>query len=226
MLFGPVVRWPESPLGTFTRGGYHDYGTYLYSLARTVFPTMPEDEFDWFVRTWAGQVPEPVHRAYMALLAAADLSTMLPSIEVPVLVKTGIRSPNASKVAAMVPGSVLIERDYGVVGQRARDDWDEHIGSRFGVARKPPATVPHGVPTRAAQAVLAVSPFDAADRGLTAREREVLRLLAAAKTNREIAEHLVITENTAATHVRHVMEKTGAANRTEAAAWAIRNGLA
>jgi DNA-binding CsgD family transcriptional regulator len=60
---------------------------------------------------------------------------------------------------------------------------------------------------------------------LTAREVEVLRLLAIGRTNKDISAVLAISLNTVATHVRSILEKTGAANRTEAAAYAIRMGL-
>ncbi len=61
--------------------------------------------------------------------------------------------------------------------------------------------------------------------GLTEREVEVLRLIAAGKTNLEIAEELVIAEGTARRHVANIYEKIGAANRVEAATYAAREGL-
>jgi DNA-binding NarL/FixJ family response regulator len=61
--------------------------------------------------------------------------------------------------------------------------------------------------------------------GLSAREVEVLRLIAAGKSNPQIAEALVISLNTVQRHVSNILAKTGAANRTEAAAYAHRNGL-
>ena len=61
--------------------------------------------------------------------------------------------------------------------------------------------------------------------GLTQREVEVLRLIAAGKTDREIAEELVIGVTTVNTHVRNVLNKTSTSNRTEAASYANRNGL-
>ena len=53
--------------------------------------------------------------------------------------------------------------------------------------------------------------------GLTSRETEVLRLVGEGLLNREIGERLVISENTAANHVRSILAKTGSANRTQAA---------
>jgi DNA-binding CsgD family transcriptional regulator len=60
---------------------------------------------------------------------------------------------------------------------------------------------------------------------LTNREIEVIRLLAKGMTNREIASELNISEHTAATHVRKILHKADLANRTEAAAYAVKNNL-
>jgi DNA-binding CsgD family transcriptional regulator len=60
---------------------------------------------------------------------------------------------------------------------------------------------------------------------LTAREVEVLRLLAIGRTNKDVSLVLAISLNTVATHVRNILTKTQCANRTEAATYAIRHGL-
>jgi DNA-binding NarL/FixJ family response regulator len=61
--------------------------------------------------------------------------------------------------------------------------------------------------------------------GLTTREVDVLRLLGAGSSNREIAQQLFISENTAANHVRNILMKIGADNRTQAAIYASTHGL-
>ena len=61
--------------------------------------------------------------------------------------------------------------------------------------------------------------------GLTEREVGVLRLVAIGRNNREIGQVLAISPNTVANHVRNILEKTYTANRTEAAAFASREGL-
>jgi DNA-binding NarL/FixJ family response regulator len=66
---------------------------------------------------------------------------------------------------------------------------------------------------------------DAARLGLTAREREVLGLVALGRTNRQIADELFISENTAGVHVSNILGKLGVTGRGEAAAVAYRLGL-
>jgi DNA-binding CsgD family transcriptional regulator len=83
------------------------------------------------------------------------------------------------------------------------------------VDANPPAA--HPGPAVAA----APGPIDA----LTARELQVLELLATGRSNRRIAAELVVTVDTVKKHVGHVLDKLGAANRTEAAARARQLGL-
>ena len=61
---------------------------------------------------------------------------------------------------------------------------------------------------------------------LTEREVDVLKLVAQGKPNQEIAETLVISERTARTHVSNILNKLHLANRTQAALYALREGLA
>jgi DNA-binding CsgD family transcriptional regulator len=64
---------------------------------------------------------------------------------------------------------------------------------------------------------LGEAPIPAHPGGLSDREVEVIRLMAAGRTDREIAEELIISIRTASTHVRNILNKTGASNRAEAA---------
>lgn len=84
-----------------------------------------------------------------------------------------------------------------------------------------------------ARRLMRVGETDAAERQpgspliepLTPRELEVLRLLAGAATNREIADRLEISPRTAETHLTNIYGKLGVRGRTEAMLWAIREGL-
>jgi DNA-binding NarL/FixJ family response regulator len=63
------------------------------------------------------------------------------------------------------------------------------------------------------------------DESLTEREIDVLRRIAGGNRNRDIAELLYISEDTVKGHIRHIMEKLGASDRTEAVAIAVRRGI-
>jgi DNA-binding NarL/FixJ family response regulator len=63
------------------------------------------------------------------------------------------------------------------------------------------------------------------EEALTARELEVLRHVAAGNRNQDIAEKLFISEETVKVHVKHIMEKLGAGDRTQAVAIALRRGI-
>jgi len=64
-----------------------------------------------------------------------------------------------------------------------------------------------------------------AEENLTSREMEVLRLVAAGNRNKEIAGRLFIAEETVKVHLKHIMDKLGANDRTEAVAIAARRGI-
>src|SRR6266481_3167899 len=63
------------------------------------------------------------------------------------------------------------------------------------------------------------------DEGLTARETEVLRKVAEGNRNRDIGERLFISEDTVKVHIKHIMEKLGAGDRTQAVAIGLRRGI-
>jgi len=80
-------------------------------------------------------------------------------------------------------------------------------------AARAPASVPAG-------------PAAASDTDLTPREAEVLRLIAAGKSNREIARALYVSEATVKTHVNRIFAKTGSRDRGQAVHYAYQHGYA
>jgi DNA-binding NarL/FixJ family response regulator len=64
-----------------------------------------------------------------------------------------------------------------------------------------------------------------ADESLTAREIDVLSRVAGGNRNRDIADQLSISEETVKVHMKHIMDKLGASDRTQAVAIAIRRGI-
>ena len=77
---------------------------------------------------------------------------------------------------------------------------------------------------RRLMAALGPSPRDVTSQ-LTPRELDVLRLVGEGKSNKEIAAELVISEPTARKHVSNILGKLGLSSRTQAALWAVREGL-
>ena len=61
--------------------------------------------------------------------------------------------------------------------------------------------------------------------GLSPREQEVAQLIGLGRSNREIAEALVLSTKTVESHVKHIFSKLGVQGRTEVALWASRHGL-
>ncbi len=68
-------------------------------------------------------------------------------------------------------------------------------------------------------------PASSAAKNLTKREREILSLVAEGMSNREIAEKLVLSPETVKSHVAAILEKLNVSDRTQAAIYAVRNGL-
>ena len=80
-------------------------------------------------------------------------------------------------------------------------------------------------PDAARTAAMARAEAHAGDTTLTARETEVIRLIAAGRTNRAVAQALGISEKTAARHVSNIFTKLGLSSRSAATAWAYEHGL-
>jgi DNA-binding NarL/FixJ family response regulator len=83
----------------------------------------------------------------------------------------------------------------------------------------------HAGKKRIPQEVAAQLAEHIADERLTSREIDVLQHVASGNRNRDIAEQLFISEETVKVHVKHIMEKLGARDRTSAVAIAVRRGI-
>jgi len=114
---------------------------------------------------------------------------------------------------AVALGAVPLQDAIIAVAQRARIPTD---------ALKAVTTVPST--PEAAEDSAAAPRSPASILGLSAREWEVLELVAAGRSNAEIAETLFISPKTASVHVTHILDKLGVNNRVEAATIAVRVG--
>ncbi len=106
-------------------------------------------------------------------------------------------------------------------GSRARDRAQALLGEAAGLAER---SGMEGLLGKIR--LLGVPTSDVLPGGLSPREAQILKLVARGLSNREIGQELTISEHTAANHIRNILRKTDCANRTEAASYAHRQGLA
>lgn len=110
---------------------------------------------------------------------------------------------------------------YGTALRRAGSDEDALLELRAALA----AFERLGAVGDAGKAAALIGRREELPRGLTAREAEVLRLVAAGKTNREVAAALVISEHTVARHLQNIFAKLAVSTRSAATAFAFEHGL-
>jgi len=193
---------------------------------RALLGSLAEQDWDAFLRSMAGLVrasdleiglarlkQATTQGDWLAFVRAAqevNLEADLPRLNTPTLVLhprdyvLGVEE--SMKVAAAIPTARMVLVDGTdavgdhVQGLKAIDDFLASLPLRVTTDAPVPA-------------------------GLSLREVEVLRLVAAGRSNQQIADELVISPRTVHHHVTNILTKTGTANRTEAAAYAHRSGL-
>jgi DNA-binding NarL/FixJ family response regulator len=145
--------------------------------------------------------------------ATGEIRSRYEQIEVVVLTSFVDEEEVHAALAAGASGYVLKDAEVDEVAGaiRAAHQGELHLDSA--VARRLTASI--RAPTREDPAA-----------ELTSREREILRMVAAGQPNKQIAAELVISERTARTHVSNILRKLGLSSRTQAALWAVREGLA
>ena len=116
--------------------------------------------------------------------------------------------------------------EYGRMLLRRGRDQRDRAGELLGEADRLAAEI--GMPALLARirSLGAPRPVAGPPDGLSFREVQILGLVAQGLSNREIGAALIISEHTAANHIRSILRKTSCANRTEAASYAHRHGLA
>lgn len=113
--------------------------------------------------------------------------------------------------------------EAGAAGYLLKDAEADELAAAIRAAHRGEVHLDPAVARKLTQSLVAP---EHAVSALTAREREVLVLVAQGQSNREIADALVISERTARTHVSNILIKLGLPSRTQAALWAVREGLA
>lgn len=120
-------------------------------------------------------------------------------------------------------GQVSAALQAGASGYVLKDAEADEVAAAIRAARRGEVHLDAAVARRLTESLRAPRPRPA--DALTARERDVLELVAQGLSNRGIAESLVVSERTARTHVSNILSKLGLGSRTQAALWAIREGL-
>ena len=198
-----VARLDDMAPRATTPGARTWIGVARAELARVEGRNATQHDWDALATEWDA-VPDSLEAAY-ARYRAAEAA----------LRETGVRADvgrglRAAFEATHAMGARPLEAAIAGLARRARISVDA------------PVTGDGHVPEAAA----ATQPTAAAlPAGLSAREVEVLRLVAAGRSNGEIAERLFITRKTAGVHVTHILDKLGVSNRVEAAMAAARLGL-
>ena len=128
--------------------------------------------------------------------------------------------------------SIIAALQAGALGYLTKDATRAEIGRAVLAAAAGQAVLDPEVQQRLllaaarAPAASAAGAADPADTDLTPRESEVLRLIAAGKSNREIARTLFVSEATVKTHVNRIFAKTGSRDRSQAMRYAYTHGYA
>ena len=173
---------------------------------------------DWLARANAdGALPDVVLMDLLmepmsGIEATAAIKERYPGVEVVAVTSFVEEEKVHAALEAGAAGYVLkdAEADEVAAAVRAAQRGEVHLDPA--VARQLTASLRRG-PSADPKALL------------TVREREILLLVAQGKANKEIAGELVISERTARTHVSNILAKLGLSSRTQAALWAVREGL-
>ena len=193
----PGHSWELILRGLVTSGPPNPWGDLMLQIAKEAVT-----QSDWEVRAQAftgSSLEDVLHRLAVPTLVLHRRDFILVSAE------------EGMKLASRIPSSrlVMLAAPFPAEPEEAMRAIDDFLRD-------------HAI---AATTVDLQGYEEALSRGLSSRETQVLRLVATGKSNRQIADELVITLSTVQHHVGSILGKTESANRTEAAAYAHRHGL-
>jgi DNA-binding NarL/FixJ family response regulator len=115
--------------------------------------------------------------------------------------------------------------EAGASGYLLKDSDADDVAAAVRAAHRGELQLDPGIARRLMSSLRQRPGDDDSSSGLTSRELDVLRLVAAGKPNKQIATELAISERTARTHVSRILHKLRLSSRTQAALWAVREGL-
>jgi DNA-binding CsgD family transcriptional regulator/pimeloyl-ACP methyl ester carboxylesterase len=210
-----------------------------------MFESLPAEDWEVFLQT---QIPpglsldersreldllrqsttKPMTIAGVHASRASNVSDILPLVDVPTLVMHPrdfimLRSDESAQLAASIKNAQMVLIDGvdllgdHVQGLKAIDDFLARVPQRASEEAEPELGT-----SRAAAASRSALP---GVPRLSARETDVLRLIAAGKSNQQIADELVLSRRTVERHITNLYAKIGAHRKSEAAAYAFHHGI-
>jgi pimeloyl-ACP methyl ester carboxylesterase/DNA-binding CsgD family transcriptional regulator len=189
------------------------WDVYTETIARLT--NLPQEASE-IAREFRLAMDQADHLKLTATLQHADVAGDVERLTMPALVISSATSPIHSHEWGIQLASRLPRAQFLTI--------DDRNGSFFSSGSEIPPAV--AVIERFLGEVQSGMPVPTSlPSGLSQREAEVLRLLAAGRSNAQIADELVISQNTVIRHVSNIYAKTGAANRAEASAYAAKQGL-
>jgi DNA-binding CsgD family transcriptional regulator/pimeloyl-ACP methyl ester carboxylesterase len=215
----PLLRQTVVP-STLDEMALENWTFFIDAAARTTFPwEEPAVARQIWRDTWAQADWFARARAWRNV----TIESVLHQLQLPTLViatRDGAwrfgTEEDSRRIAALVPDSRLVV-------------FDEPGGGFFGYGAQTPPAVPvieDFLKSVRERNKLRSQPASPMAVGLSSREVEVLRLIAAGRSNQQIADALVISPSTVLHHVTNILTKTGCSNRTEAALYARDRGIA
>jgi DNA-binding CsgD family transcriptional regulator len=220
------------------QGWGRDTPTFRQVFATLFYPEADAPFYRWYNELQRLSASPAGAAAYMAAATTVDVRSLLARVTQPTLVihrrgDEAVPFEDGRALAAHLPGAQFLplpgSNHLPLPHEPVAVQWQAAIraflaapadaGTAATASRpllQPPPTAAH-VPSSVATAAVRA--------GLTVRELEVLRLMVAGSSNRDIATVLVLSENTVLHHVSSILSKTGAANRTAAARYAVQHGL-
>ncbi len=186
------------------------------TMANVVFPNGPPELQQWVTRSYRSIITPDMMLKYLRLDATV-VADSYASISIPTLVMHATRDPQlpiegSRAVAGLIPGARFVPIDGDSAMVLSYPTVPEIITQFLDDAQlKDDATQPAR---------------EAVGRRLTARELDVLRLIAAGRTNNEIATQLSLSVRTVARHITNIYAKIGARSKADATAYALRHRLA
>jgi pimeloyl-ACP methyl ester carboxylesterase/DNA-binding CsgD family transcriptional regulator len=192
-------------------------------------PGGSEQQLRWFDELMRRTTRPEVAACIMESFGDIDVTGVLERVRAPTLVlhargDSRIPLEQGRKLAASIPGARFVELDTAnhvlLDGEPAWERFKQAVGEFLGGPREAPRR-------RAADQARAIeAPACEALAALTAREREILDLVAGGATNQQIADRLFISEKTVRNHLTAVFDKIGVSSRSQAIVFARDRGLA